>query len=166
MGPEAGSEAEVLERHASAPLPTRVAVSVLTPTGSVLTREVAEVIAPGADGEFGILPGHVPFVSALKAGVLVIRDEAQRQVFAVGPGFLEVTTGGRTQVLVQRAVAAADVDTADAQLQKGAAEDVLRRAATGGTGEPGTASDPGAVAEARANLAWAQAQLDAAAQAH
>ncbi len=140
---------------------TRLTVSVLTPAATVVAREVDEVIAPGVAGEFGVLPGHVLFLSALKAGVLTVRDGGQRQIYAVGPGFLEVAPGGRTQVLVQQAVAAGDVDVEDARAQKAAAEDQLGRAAAG-TGEPGP---PGTAGQAQANLEWAQAQLDAHAAA-
>ena len=167
MGPEAGREAEVLEAHdLHGETGSRLAVTLVTPAASVVSGDADEIIAPGVEGEFGVLRGHVPVVSALKPGVLTVRDGAQRKVFAVGPGFLQVSAGGRTRVLVQRAVAAADVDVDDARAQKAAAEDVLRRAATG-TGQPGTPSAPGAVAQAQASLAWAQAQLDAsAAMAH
>ena len=142
----------------------RLTVTMVTPTAQVVSREVDEVVAPGVEGEFGLLTGHVPFLTALKAGVLSVREGTTRKIYAVGPGYLQVSSGGRTRVLVQRAVAAADIDVDDARAQKAAAEDQLRRAATG-TGEPGTESAPGAASQAQANLAWAQAQLDAQAAA-
>jgi F-type H+-transporting ATPase subunit epsilon len=134
----------------------RLSVSLVTPAGSLIGREIDELIAPGVDGEFGVLPGHVPFLSALRSGVLTIRHGGERHVFASGPGILQVGVGGKTQVLVQKAVPAAEVNVDDARLQKGAAEEQLRQAATG---EPGAAK----AGLAQANLEWAQAQLAAAA---
>jgi F-type H+-transporting ATPase subunit epsilon len=162
MGPEVSGEAEVLTPHdLHGQVGNRLSVSVVTPTFTVTTGAADEVIAPGVDGEFGVLPGHVPFISALKAGVLQVRDAGERKVYAVGPGYLQVSSTGATRVLVQQAIAAADVDLEDARSQKAAAEEALRRAA-GGTGEPGTGSEPGAAGSAQAALAWAQAQIDAA----
>ena len=48
-------------------------LSVTTPRGALVDADVDEVTAPGALGEFGVLPGHVPLMSALKPGVLVYR---------------------------------------------------------------------------------------------
>src|SRR5512143_1939297 len=97
IGPEAGPEAEVLEPHSEkGQVGTRLTVAVVTPTATVVARDVDEIVAPGVEGEFGLLPGHVPFISALKPGVLTVRDATQRLIYAVGPGYLEVSAGGRT----------------------------------------------------------------------
>ena len=48
-------------------------LSVTTPRGALVDTDVEEVTAPGTLGEFGVLPGHVPLMSALKPGVLVYR---------------------------------------------------------------------------------------------
>jgi F-type H+-transporting ATPase subunit epsilon len=159
MGPHVGSEAEVLEAHdlagrTGAPL----VVTVVMPKGTLATQDVDEVIAPGVEGEFGILPGHVPFLSSLRAGVLTIRKGQDKQIFAVGPGYLQVA-GAKTTVLVEMAVAAGDVDEAAAQGEREQAEAQLRDAASHGAGAAG---------HAQANLEWAQAQLAAvaAAKAH
>ena len=50
-------------------------VEVVTPTGAAASREVEEVIAPGALGELGILPGHVALLSALRPGVLTLKGK-------------------------------------------------------------------------------------------
>jgi F-type H+-transporting ATPase subunit epsilon len=161
VGPEAGSEAEVLEPHdLHGRTGPRLSVSLVTPTGSLIAREIDEIVAPGVQGEFGVLPGHVPFLSALKAGVLTIRAGTERHIYAVGPGILQVGAAGKTQVLVQKAVPSADIDVEAARAQRTAAEEQLRQAAAG-AGEPGTAGAPGAVGLAQANLEWALAQLAA-----
>ncbi len=90
-------------------------VEVVTPDKAALSTDADELVAPGVRGEFGILPGHTPFVSALKAGVLVARKGQKRQIFAIGSGYAEIDGHDKIVVLTQSAVAAEDVDAARAQ---------------------------------------------------
>jgi F-type H+-transporting ATPase subunit epsilon len=97
-------------------------LSVTTPRGSLVDTDVEEVIAPGAVGELGVLPGHVPLMSALKPGVLIYRSRDRVATLAVGEGFLQVApmvqgdnTQDRVLVLVDQAVAAGSVDRAAAE---------------------------------------------------
>jgi F-type H+-transporting ATPase subunit epsilon len=91
-------------------------LALTTPKGALVDTEVDEVIAPGVLGEFGILPGHIPFLSALRPGVLVCRAKDSVRVFAVGEGVLEVARvageggGDKVLVLVDQAVTAEEVD--------------------------------------------------------
>jgi F-type H+-transporting ATPase subunit epsilon len=94
-------------------------LSLTTPRGPLVDAEVEEITAPGELGEMGILPGHVPLMSALKPGVLTYRTGEQTGVVAVGQGYLQVAplpqasgSGGcdRVLVLVDQAAAAGDVD--------------------------------------------------------
>src|SRR3954452_12390152 len=98
-------------------------LSITTPRGALVDTDIDEVSAPGELGEFGVLPGHVPLMSALRPGVLVYRARDHAGVLAVGPGFLQVapashqqadTANDRVLVLVDRAVTAAGVDRAAA----------------------------------------------------
>ncbi len=74
-------------------------LEVVTPKGRVLDRTVDEVSLPGALGEFGVLEGHIPVLSALRAGVLSYIDKGKTERLAVGgQGFAEV--GGEKKVLV------------------------------------------------------------------
>jgi F-type H+-transporting ATPase subunit epsilon len=93
--------------------------SLTTPRGALVDTEVEEITAPGEIGEMGILPGHVPLMSALKPGVLTYRTTAHTGVVAVAQGFLQVAplpAGGdahsrdRVVVLVDQATAASDID--------------------------------------------------------
>ena len=93
--------------------------SLTTPRGALVDTEVVEITAPGEIGEMGILPGHVPLMSALKPGVLTYRTDDHAGVVAVGQGFLQVAplpaTGDahprdRVLVLVDQATPAGDVD--------------------------------------------------------
>jgi F-type H+-transporting ATPase subunit epsilon len=90
-------------------------VEVVTPEKAALSTDADELVAPGVSGEFGILPGHTPFVTALKPGVLMARKGQKRQIFAIGAGYAEVDGHDKIVVLTQTAVAAEDVDTAAAQ---------------------------------------------------
>ena len=97
-------------------------LSVTTPRGAVVEVDIDEITAPGQLGEFGVLPGHVPLMAALKPGVLTYRTQDHTGTLAVGEGFLQVaptTVGGqatdRVLVLVDQAVAAAAVDRSAAE---------------------------------------------------
>jgi F-type H+-transporting ATPase subunit epsilon len=101
-------------------------LSVTTPRGALVETDVEEVTAPGELGEFGVLPGHVPLMSALKPGVLWYKTKEHSGVVAIGQGFLQVAplpladdhqgSAGRDRVLVlvDQALTAGDVDTASA----------------------------------------------------
>ncbi len=72
-------------------------LDVVTPSGSVLSTQVDSVQAPSAEGEFGVLPNHLPLLAALKCGLLVWETDGKRHVAAIGPGFVE---GGPDKVLL------------------------------------------------------------------
>jgi F-type H+-transporting ATPase subunit epsilon len=92
-------------------------VSVVTPRGPVTTEEDTDAVtAPGELGEFEVLPGHVPFLTQLHAGVLVL-GERERRIFAVSSGFLEVEADGTVLILVEQALAAGAVDLEQAKAQ-------------------------------------------------
>ena len=93
-----------------------LAVSVVTPRGPITTEDTDAVTAPGELGELEVLPGHVPFLTELHPGVLVL-GERERHVFAVSTGFLEVEPDGTVLVLVEQAVAASEVDLDQAKAQ-------------------------------------------------
>ena len=139
-------------------------LSLTTPKGALVDADVEEVTAPGSLGEFGVLPGHVPLMSALKPGVLVYRAKdssgVKSGVVAVGAGFLQVaapaqndTAHDRVLVLVDQALLAADVDRALAQKDLAAAEKELAA---------WQAELDGAYHALEIRRQWAQARLDAA----
>ena len=138
-------------------------LSVTTPRGSLVDTDVDEVTAPGELGEFGVLPGHVPLMSALKPGVLWYKAKEHTGVLAIGGGFLQVTplpeaddhAGGRDRVLVlvDQVLTARDVDTANAEKELAAAD----RELAAWTGEL-----DGKHHALTVRRGWAQARLDAA----
>ena len=87
----------------------------------VRSEHVDEVIAPGSEGEFGVLPGHTPFLSALKVGLLSYREGAEWHHVAVDWGYAEVGPD-RVIVLAEGADRAAEIDISEAKLAKENAE--------------------------------------------
>ena len=78
-------------------------LEVLTPQRTALTAEVDEVTVPGLAGEFGVLPGHTPFLSALKEGTLSWRGKSGAGALQIGPGYCEVDGKDRILVLTNSA---------------------------------------------------------------
>ena len=65
-------------------------LEVVTPDGVKLAADVSEFTAPSVDGEFGVLPGHVPLLAALTTGIVSYVLDGEKHAVAVGPGFAEV----------------------------------------------------------------------------
>jgi F-type H+-transporting ATPase subunit epsilon len=76
---------------------------LVSPIRLVFSGEVEQVDVPGAEGDFGVLAGHAPFVSTLRPGVLTIHDSAAAKRYFVRQGFAEVNAKGLT-VLAETAV--------------------------------------------------------------
>ena len=66
-------------------------LDIVTPEKRVLSETVDSVVLPGTEGEFGVLPMHVPLVTTLKPGELVYSKDGKSEHFAIGTGFVEVT---------------------------------------------------------------------------
>jgi F-type H+-transporting ATPase subunit epsilon len=83
----------------------------VSPESVLFSGDVDQVDLPGAEGDMGILPGHVPLVTTLRPGIVTIfRDGRIEPVVVIG-GFAEVSPAGLT-VLADKAVARADFDLA------------------------------------------------------
>jgi F-type H+-transporting ATPase subunit epsilon len=63
---------------------------LVTPVEMTFHGQVTSIIAPGAEGYLGVLPGHIPLVTSLKPGTVTIVSEGRRRFFDVGPGYMEV----------------------------------------------------------------------------
>ncbi|MCU0655442.1 MAG: ATP synthase F1 subunit epsilon [Polyangiaceae bacterium] len=66
-------------------------LEIVTPEGSKLREQVDELTAPSVAGEFGVLPGHLPILAALRIGLLSWRKGNTTGACAVGWGFIEVS---------------------------------------------------------------------------
>lgn len=67
----------------------KIELEIVTPKGRALAVAVDEVTAPSVDGEFGVLPGHLPLLVAVRTGLVTYRAAGQSKRVAVGPGFAE-----------------------------------------------------------------------------
>jgi F-type H+-transporting ATPase subunit epsilon len=76
-----------------------IALEIVTPKGRALTVSSEEVNVPSADGEFGVLPGHLATLAALRAGIVSYRNGTEWKRCAVGAGFVEVAPGDRVLLL-------------------------------------------------------------------
>jgi F-type H+-transporting ATPase subunit epsilon len=102
-------------------LPTEILLEVVTPEGLLLREQVDEVVAPGEEGYFGVLPGHTPFLSTLGLGEITYRRGADKHHLTCFWGFCEVLPD-RVNILAEIGGRAEDIDP-------GRAEAALARAA-------------------------------------
>ena len=103
----------------------RVEFELVTPEHLVISRGVDMVVVPGAEGDFGVLPGHTPMISTVRPGIVNVYEgrEIVERMFVAG-GFAEVTAA-RCTVLADRAVAVDELDrAASEQTLKDAREDL------------------------------------------
>jgi F-type H+-transporting ATPase subunit epsilon len=82
---------------------------LVSPVRLVFSGDVEQVDVPGAEGDFGVLAGHAPFVSTLRPGVLTIYESGGAKRYFVREGFAEVNAKGLT-VLAETAVPAEELD--------------------------------------------------------
>ena len=75
----------------------KIDLEIVTPKGKALSASVDEVTAPSVQGEFGVLPGHLPVVAALRTGIVTYRQGAESKRVAVGAGFAEA---GQNKLLI------------------------------------------------------------------
>src|SRR4051794_18238749 len=105
---------------------TILGVNLVTPRGVVAHTDADSVQAPGELGEFELLPGHIPMLTALKPGVLTIGTKARAR-YAVGPGYLRVDPSGAVEILVEQALPAKDIDADAAKKELVASEAELAK---------------------------------------
>lgn len=111
---------------ATAAIPASIQLEIVTPDQALVREQVDEVQIPGADGYFGVLPGHTPLLASLQVGVLWYRKGAEKFYMALAFGFAEVLPD-RVTVLAQVAERAEDIDVTRAQIARSAAEQQLAR---------------------------------------
>ena len=107
-----------------AELPTSLTLEIVTPDRSVVTEKVDEVEIPGADGYFGVLPGHTPLLALLSVGELWYRKGTETVHLSIAFGFAEVLPD-RVTILANLAERAEEIDIARAQAAKKRAEERL-----------------------------------------
>ncbi len=103
----------------------KMLLEIVAPSRQVVRSErVDEVIAPGSEGEFGVLPGHTPFLTTLRVGMLSYREGTEWHHLAVDWGYAEVGPN-RVIILAEGADRASEIDLAEERVAKEQAERVL-----------------------------------------
>src|SRR5512145_3164304 len=103
----------------------KMLLEIVAPSRQVVRSEhVDEVIAPGSEGEFGVLPGHTPMLAMLKVGVLSFLEAGQWHHVAVDWGYAEVGPD-RVIILAKGADRGADIDLTEARIEKERLEKLL-----------------------------------------
>ncbi len=105
----------------------KIRLDVVTPYGLILSEDVDELTATGSEGEFGVLPGHVPFITTLNIGMLIIKKDGKTEYVFVSSGYAEVTFD-KVVVLADSAERAEDIDIDRALTARKRAEERLKQA--------------------------------------
>ena len=87
----------------------RLFLEIVTPEKIVVSQEVDSVVAPGTDGEFGVLPGHIHFLTGIVPGELRYNIGAGKESMAVTTGFAEVSND-KVSILVDAAEKVSEID--------------------------------------------------------
>ena len=103
-------------------------LEIVTPESKIYSEDVEMVTLPGSEGEAGIYRNHVPLMTQVQAGEIIVKRGGNEEVVAVGEGFAEVT-GDHVAILTDNAANSEDIDEAAAEDARAKAE---QRLAEGG----------------------------------
>ncbi len=105
-----------------------ISFELVSPEKLLLSEEVEMVVVPGAEGDFGVLIGHAPMISALRPGVIstYAGETVDKRIFVAG-GFAEVT-GERCTVLAEEAMPVDEIDATAADERLASAREALNAA--------------------------------------
>lgn len=104
----------------------KIQLDVVTPSRLAVSEQVDIVVAPGSEGEFGVLAGHIPFLSTLQAGELRYNVGGKPEYLVVTGGFAEVQPT-KVTILADTAELAREIDLDRAKKAKERAEERLRQ---------------------------------------
>jgi F-type H+-transporting ATPase subunit epsilon len=131
----------------------KLQVEMVTAEGRVLSHEADFVRAPGMAGELGVLPHHIPLLTPLRTGEVLVRNDGDEEFLFVAGGFLEVLPD-RVVILADVAERAEDIDEARAEEARRRAQRALEES----SGDPAAALELAAAIE-RANYRLRVAEL-------
>ena len=106
---------------------SKLKLEIVTPYGLILSEDVDEVSCTGSEGDFGVLPGHVPFFTTLKIGMLVYKKGNSTKYVFVNWGYAEVGPE-KVMILADSAEKSEDIDVERAKVAMKRAEERLRKA--------------------------------------
>lgn len=132
--------------------PAFIHLEVVTRAGVALRADVDEVQAPSVYGEFGVLPGHIPLLAALRSGILTWRNKGDAKRAVIGPGFAEAGPD-KVLVITEHFVPEDDIDPGATRKSLEEARDALDKLKDAGV-ETGAR-----FSEHQARAEWCEAQL-------
>lgn len=100
-------------------------LDIVTAERLIFSDDVNMVVAPGVEGQLGILPHHAPLMTMLQPGELLIRKDKEEIYLAVSGGFLEVRPD-KVTILADACEHAEDIDATRAEIAKRRAEELLK----------------------------------------
>jgi F-type H+-transporting ATPase subunit epsilon len=106
-------------------IPASIRLDIVTPERPIVSEQVDEIQLPGANGAFGVLPGHAPMLAQLQPGELWYRQGSERQFLSIEFGLAEVLPD-RVTVLATLAQRPEEIDIRAAEEAKQAAENEMR----------------------------------------
>ena len=106
-------------------LPTKLTLEVVTPDGLLVRDEVDSVQAPGSEGSFGVLPGHIPMLTTLGAGEIIYRKGAETNRIVCLFGFCEVLPD-RVHIMAESGERVGEIDVARAESARAKAAERMR----------------------------------------
>jgi F-type H+-transporting ATPase subunit epsilon len=96
-------------------------LEIVTPEAKTFSEDVEMVTLPGAEGEMGIYPQHVPLMTQVVAGEVIVRQNGRDHFLAIGDGFAQIT-GERVAIMSDMAIRAENIDEARAEEARRRAE--------------------------------------------
>ena len=96
-------------------------LEIVTPDAQVYSEDVEMVTLPGAEGEMGVYPQHVPLLTQVVSGEVSVRKDGRDHFLAVGEGFVEITAE-RVAIMTDMAIRAENIDEAKAEEARRRAE--------------------------------------------
>lgn len=104
----------------------KLTLDIVTPYGHIFTDEVDELVAMGSEGEFGVLPGHSPFLTTLKIGMLTYKKGSETGIFFISSGYAEVGPD-KVTILADSAERSDHIDVERAKAAMKRAEERLKK---------------------------------------
>jgi len=101
-------------------------LEIVTPYGQILGEDVDEIATSGSEGDFGVLPGHVDFITTLKIGMLTYRKGSETKYVFINSGYAEVGPD-KVVILADSAELSDDIDVERAKASLKRAEERLRQ---------------------------------------
>ncbi|HBR21447.1 MAG TPA: F0F1 ATP synthase subunit epsilon [Nitrospiraceae bacterium] len=104
----------------------KLRLEIVTPHGLIYSEEVDEVTAHGSEGEFCVLPGHAPYVTTLKIGMLIAKTAKESKYFFVNWGYAEIAAD-KVLILADSAEKSEEIDVERAKEAMKRAEERIRK---------------------------------------